>query len=119
MNTNLNKARPAGFTTMQENKAPIIGNEPTEKNESPADIARQIVFFTHAKHCASFRKERQEELMARPVAKRWDAPKKAKMVKRYVQADNELKESENALDQLTFRLSQLMVPAAPAATNIV
>jgi len=92
-------------------KTPIIGNEPSEKKESPADIARQIVFFTHTKQCASLRKERQEELMARPIAKRWDSTKKAKMVRRYMQADNELKESENALDQLTFRLSQVMAPA--------
>lgn len=97
---------------------PLIGNAPTEnKPEDPEELVRKLYFFNHVKVCATSRKGRVEELMQRRSAKKWDAKKKARMVRRLVTANQELEQSESAIDQITHRLSQ--ITTAPARANNV
>ena len=113
-----------GASTAEEAAAPVqslIGNAPTrvpgEEKEDPQEMMRQLEFYAHLKVCATARKERCEELMQRRIAKTWDAKKKARMVRKLVTANQELEQSDMAIDQLTHRLSQ--VTTQPARANNV
>jgi len=93
-----------------DTKQPLIGQTPTSTEpvrEDPATLQRQIAYYTHVQRCASIRRERAEELMQRPVAKSWDAAKKAKMVRKLMASKQEFDQSVSALDQLNFRLQQV------------
>lgn len=90
-------------------KQPIIGNVPSEeKKEDPLELARQLAFFKHILICSSTRKERAEDLMARRSAKKWDAKKKQRMVRRLMTANQELEQSTDAVEQLTHKLTELL-----------
>jgi hypothetical protein len=115
------KSRSAGASTAAEETTsqPLIGNQPaTPQKEDPVMIVRQIIFFNHTKMCAMARKARLEDLMQRKHSpKKWDAAKKAKMVRKLMTANQELEESVNALDQLNHRLSQITTQE-PQANNV-
>ena len=64
------------------------------------DFARKYKF-------ASFRKERTELLMRRRSAKKWTPEKTARMVRRLMTANQEIEQSEGALEQIKHRLEQL------------
>lgn len=98
-------------------KRPIIGNEPQEKKEDPEQIRLQIAFFTHTLKCATLRKARYEDLMQRRGSRKWDAAKKAQMVRRLTTANQEMEQSEHAVDQLTNHLAQIVT--SPKRVNDV
>jgi hypothetical protein len=83
-------------------------NEP-KAAEDPVTMLKQLAYYDHVRKCAALRKERLEDLMQRRTAKKWDAAKKTKMVRRLVTANRELEQSDEALDQLKFRLEQVTV----------
>lgn len=78
-----------------------------ETKEDPEQLKAWLEHFARVYRLASFRKARCEDLMRRPSAKRWDAAKTARMVRRLVAANTEVEQSENALDQCSHKLSQL------------
>lgn len=79
-----------------------------EKKEDNVDqLKAWLEHFARVYKFASFRKERTEMLMRRKSAKKWPPEKKARMVRRLMTANKEIEQSENALDQVTHRLSQL------------
>jgi hypothetical protein len=86
-------------------------NEQVAKPKTPEDemheIDMQLAYFSHVHTCAVSRKARAEELMGRKASKKWDAPKKQQMVRRLTRADQELKQSSEALANLQQRMVQL------------
>ena len=110
-------------------KKPIIGNAPSQEQpkEDPMTILHHINVYSHTLMCATSRKQRNEQLMSRKSAKAWTPAKKAKMVRRLMTTNQEITQSENALDQLKIHLERLMAEAAqqskfsglvPVATSI-
>lgn len=75
--------------------------------ETPERLLGQIYQFALQQHFAVARKERLEELMQRKKARTWDNAKKAKMVRRLMAVTKERQETDTALEQLKFRLSQI------------
>ncbi len=53
------------------------------------------------------RKVRLEDLMKRKITKKWDQPKKAKMVRRLITVSNELKNAQDVIDQAEWKVNQL------------
>jgi hypothetical protein len=100
---------------MQDHQSSIIGNAPSEekKVEDPIEMARQLAFFKHILICSSTRKERVEDLMSRSSAKKWDAKKKQRMVRRLMTANQELEQSSDAVEQLSSRLVELLKRPPP------
>ena len=69
---------------------------------------RQI-YFEHVelRNRAHDRKTRLEDLMKRKITKKWDQPKKAKMVRLLITVTNELKNAQDVVDQAEWKVSQL------------
>jgi mannosyltransferase OCH1-like enzyme len=72
-----------------ETPKPIIGNAPTEKTDNPVVIASQLEFFKRALYSSNYSKEHLERVMSFRGASKWDAAKKAKMVRRLMTANNQ------------------------------
>lgn len=81
--------------------------KPKTPEEELREVTMQITYFEHLHTCAVSRKARAEKLMGHKAAKRWDAPKKQQMVRRLTRADQEMKQSADALTRLHDRLLQL------------
>lgn len=94
-------------------KKPLIGNERTEEQpqETPEKLQAMIAAYSRAKNNASSDKTRLEDLLQRRSANKWDAAKKAKMVRRYMRATQTIEEATSTLDQLEHRLSQITTAA--------
>lgn len=90
---------------MQEHAHQHTEEEPKEENVD--QLKAWLEHFARVYKAATFRKERCELLMRRKAAKKWPPEKKARMVRRLMTANKEIEQSENALDQVTHRLSQL------------
>ncbi len=99
------KARSLGHS----NPPAHVSTEQAEeaKQDDPEQLKRWLEHFAKQYKTATVDKERCEELMRRPNAKKWDAAKTQKMVRRLMSASKLVEQSENALDQITHRLSQL------------
>lgn len=69
-------------------------------DKDPADIQRHIDIFRRLVSFARSRKERQEKLMACQSARKWDATKKARQVRRLATAKEEQLQGTQVLDQL-------------------
>lgn len=80
--------------------------EAEPKKEDIEQLKRWLEHFANVFRSASQRKERCEDLMRRQGAKKWDAAKTAKMVRKLMTANKEIEDATNALDQVTHRLSQ-------------
>jgi len=78
--------------------------KPVDPFEQFIETQRQLAFFTHTYKCATSRKARNELLMSRKGAKKWDAPKKAKMVRRLMTANQELNQCASAIEQLKAQI---------------
>lgn len=90
---------------------PIIGNPAEEKQDNPHELIMKIRQLQFINHAATSRKERAEQLMQRKVAKKWDAKKKAQMVRRLTTANGDIEQSTTFIDQLQTRLEQVMSAA--------
>jgi hypothetical protein len=89
-------------------KQPIIGQAPEEeKKDDPRVLLAQIAYVNHVQRCATSRKERVEALMQRRSAKKWDAKKKARMVRKLMTANQELEQTTTALTDLLPRFEAL------------
>lgn len=77
------------------------------QQENPEQLMRWMGQFVRQYKSAFSRKERCEKLMRRKSAKKWAPEKTALMVRRMMVANKEVEQAQNALDQLTHRLSQL------------
>jgi len=113
----------AEFAASQAEKKPLIGNEPAPKQVTPDDLRSQIEFFENYKNNAVLREARCQDLMGRKSANGWisqashlkgkfragwDAAKKAKMVRRFMNARKEIEMSVGAILELNERLEQLL-----------
>lgn len=93
-------------------KQPIIGQTPQEQQkDDPRVLVAQIAYVNHVQNCATSRKSRLEDLMQRRSSKKWDAKKKAKMVRRLMVANSELEQTALALADLGPRLQAFTGPA--------
>lgn len=81
--------------------------ETLEQKETPERLNAYIVYLQRRLHCASSRKARLEILMRRKSAKKWDASKKAKMVRRLMSSTNELDGSTKEIEKTTLKLQSL------------
>jgi hypothetical protein len=85
-----------------------------KKPEESIEYLKQLLaLFTWKQAAANFRKERTELLMQRRSARRWDAKKTARMVRRLTSVTKEREQIVGFLDQVTFRLNQLTTEAKP------
>lgn len=66
-----------------------------------------LVAYTTARTHAEGAKARLTDLMSRKIAKKWDLDKKQKMTRRYVTTGQIITEANEAIDQITHRLSQI------------
>lgn len=78
-----------------------------EPKENVEQLKNWLEHFARIYKSAVFQKERCEELMRRKSAKTWSPEKTTSMVRRLMMANKEIEQSENALDQCKYRLSQL------------
>ena len=93
---------------MNPSTQPLIGNPRQEEpKETPERLKAMIAAYAQAKSSAEGAKKRLGEQMQRQSAKKWDAAKKAKMVRRYMTADQTITEASQLLDQLQHRLEQI------------
>jgi hypothetical protein len=94
-----------------------------EREATKSQLDNPLVVIQHINHyraqqvAAQSRKTRQEELMQRPASKKWDAAKKAKMVRRLVRANQELEQSLSYVGQLESKLEQLMNNVSSSAAG--
>lgn len=99
---------------VMEEKKPVIGNQRTEEQqETPEKLQFMIAAYERHQKIAHGNKERLTDLLGRKSANKWNATKKAKMVRRYMRADQSITECSDALDQLRHRLSQITTAAGP------
>lgn len=96
-----------GFTMedVMEEKKPLIGNERTEEKETPEKLQAMIAAYVRQKGFAESDKSRFSDLLQRKSAQKWDPTKKAKMVRRYMRADQLINECVDTLEKLKDRLS--------------
>jgi len=73
---------------------------------TPTELQRQLTYFTEVLRFASSRKAILEELMQRPIAKSWDAVKKAKMVRRLMTAKQTVDQAVVLIEQIRGALQQ-------------
>jgi hypothetical protein len=92
---------------MQEQTTQV--QTPEERDKEIEQLKHWLEHFARKFKFAASRKERCEELMRRRSAKKWDAAKTARMVRRLMAANQELEQSEGALDQCGARLRELGV----------
>ena len=85
----------------------LIGNAHVDKKDDPELLAKQLHSYQRLQLFATSRKARCEELMRRRSAKKWDAAKKARMVRKLMTANKELETSTGMIEQLMARLTQL------------
>ena len=81
----------------------------------------QLAYVQHTLNAASQRKERLEDLMSRRSAKKWDAAKKANMVRKLVTATQTVEQCVAAADELTKKLEVVIAQlkaAAPQQNNV-
>jgi hypothetical protein len=79
----------------------------------------QLAYVQRTLTAASLRKERLEDLMARRGAKKWDASKKAVMVRRLVTATQTVEQCVAAVDELTKKLEAVLATmGAPKVNNV-
>jgi hypothetical protein len=71
------------------------------------DYLQKYAYFVRLRSHASLRKERQEQLMQRRIARKWGAAKKSKMVRRLARANHELQQCAVTIDELERALAQL------------
>ncbi len=74
----------------------------------------QLAYVKHTLHCASERKTKLEELMSRPTAKKWDATKKAKMVRRLVTSTETVEQCVVAVDEVSRKLEEVLAKMTAA-----
>ncbi len=79
----------------------------------------QLAYVKHTLGAASQRKERLEELMSRKSAKKWDAKKKATMVRKLVTATQTVEQCVAAVDEISKKLEQVLAQLGPAPANNV
>lgn len=81
----------------------------------------QLAYVKHTLNAASLRKERLEDLMSRRSAKKWDASKKATMVRKLVTATQTVEQCVGAVDELTKKLEIVIAQLreqAPQQNNV-
>ena len=81
----------------------------------------QLTYVQHTLNAASQRKERLEELMSRKSAKKWDAQKKATMVRKLVTATQTIEQCVAAADELAKKLEEVvakMKAGMPKQNNV-
>ena len=111
------KSRARGLSNdASEEKKPLISNEPEEKADDPISLMYKINAYTRYLNCATSRKERLTALMERKSARKWDAGKKQKMVRRLMTANSECEESLSTLGALQAALEQL-ISQPPQTSN--
>ncbi len=99
---------------------PIIGQSPGDiPQDHPLVLQYQLAYVRHTLNAASQRKERLEDLMSRHIAKKWDAGKKSKMVRRLVTANQTIEQCVGAVDELTKKFEAALAKLGPTPTNIV
>lgn len=113
------KSRSQGAST-EAAKKPIIGNSPAEiPQDHPMVLQYQLAYVKHTLHCATERKARLEDLMSRQIAKKWDAKKKATMVRKLVNAGQTIEQCIGAVDELSKKLEEVMAKlGAPRVNNV-
>lgn len=90
-----------------------------ERPPTLAELKLQLARFKHVHECARLRKERQEDLMQRKVAKTWDHAKKAQMVRRLMTANKELEQSTEVINQIIDMIATESAQLAPKpAANV-
>lgn len=80
---------------------------PEERDKEIEQLKHWLEHFASKFKFTASRKERCEELMRRRSAKKWDAAKTARMVRRLMAATKEMEQSEGVLDQCATKLSGL------------
>jgi len=98
-----------GATTQAAGAPTIAGQTPPEIPQNhPMVLQYQLAYVKHTLQAATLRKERLEDLMQRRGAKKWDAAKKATMVRRLVAASQTVEQCVAAVDELTKKLEQVL-----------
>jgi len=100
------KSRALGPSTPIEH---VQTQEETVPSDNAEHLKAWLEEFARQYKTAAFRKSRCEKLMRRRIAKTWKPEKTAKMVRRLMTANKLVEQSENALDNITQRLSRLGV----------
>ena len=77
----------------------------------------QLTYVQHTLHAASQRKERLEDLMSRKSAKKWDAQKKATMVRKLVTATQTIEQCVAAADELAKKLEGVVAKMKAAGVK--
>lgn len=103
------KSRALGHSSMHS--SPVseeTTGSPTESvnRDNPEFLKAWLEEFASQYKVAGSRKARCEKLMRRRSAKKWSPEKTARMVRRLMSANKLVEQSENALDNITHRLSQ-------------
>lgn len=89
-------------------KKQLIGNTPAEETkETPEKVKAMIAAYSFVRSNAENSKERLNMLMQRKSAKDWDAAKKAKMVRRYMTANQTIDEASETIEGLVQRLAEV------------
>lgn len=82
-----------------------------------ANLMQQLNHYSLLNRNAGYRKERQEDLMSRRIARKWDASKKAQMVRRLTRANQEVEQSNVACAEIERRLEVLVAQWQPTDTK--
>lgn len=94
----------------KKNYKPFVGNkanvEERVQEETPELLKKYQAEFQKQITNATSRKVRVEQLMMRYSAKKWDAKKRAKMMRRHVATIDQIDSATKILDQINDRLSQ-------------
>jgi hypothetical protein len=118
MKTNKRRALRATTHPISDVTEPIVDQVPEAlPKDHPMVLQYQLAYVKYAFAAASDRKARLEDLMQRRSAKKWDAGKKAKMVRRLVNSTNMVEQCVGAIDELTTKL-QTLAAQAPQPANV-
>lgn len=110
------KSRSLGHSSPPEHVA-IESNEDA-KPDDVEQLKRWLEHFARQYKVAAADKERCEDMMRRPGAKKWSSEKTQKMVRRLMLANKTVEQAEETLDQITQRLSQLGVEVSIESRSV-
>lgn len=76
------------------------------KKEDPVVLRKHLASFETMFNSATLRKQHVQSMMQRKSAKRWDATKKARMVRKLMTADIEIERATQAIHYFRSRLDE-------------
>jgi hypothetical protein len=83
------------------------------------ELKAHLARFKHVHECARIRKARQEALMSRKGAKKWDAATKSRAVRRLMTANQLLEQATEAINQIIDLIATESAQIAPKPANNV